>query len=226
LLGSPFGVSSLVAHRFDLRNLVRGLALAVRVGIVAACFLIWPGSLWHVGVGTRRLRPGGLACDVLVWRRLTPELGSARERRIPGRSRPGAPRHWSAVNTAGMLLLMQVDLVIVNAVFGAEATGRYGSILLMVALVHAGAESRHPDGELGRHGLLRGRGPGGPPAARRRSIKLLGVGLALPIGLLCGLGEPLLALWLGPAFADLHVVLALLVAHLTSTSPCGPSPSS
>lgn len=49
----------------------------------------------------------------------------------------------------------------------------------------------------------------------RRSVRLLAVGLALPIGLLCGMGAPLLTLWLGPAFADLETVLVLLVAPLT-----------
>jgi membrane protein EpsK len=100
-------------------------------------------------------------------------------------------------------------------VFGAEATGRYGSILLMVALVHAGAEVVTP---MVSSAVMAYYAAGDREGLRRlaaRSIKLLGVGLALPIGLLCGLGEPLLALWLGPAFADLHVVLALLVAHLT-----------
>jgi hypothetical protein len=49
----------------------------------------------------------------------------------------------------------------------------------------------------------------------RRSVRLLAVGLALPIGLLCGMGAPLLTLWLGRAFADLETVLLLLVAPLT-----------
>jgi membrane protein EpsK len=48
-----------------------------------------------------------------------------------------------------------------------------------------------------------------------RSVKLLGVALALPIGLLCGFGRPLLTLWLGPEFAQLNVLLILLVGHLT-----------
>src|SRR6202043_2517087 len=50
-----------------------------------------------------------------------------------------------------------------------------------------------------------------------RSVKILGIGLALPVGLLCGLGGPLLSLWLGPAFAKLELLLILLVGHLTVT---------
>jgi membrane protein EpsK len=48
-----------------------------------------------------------------------------------------------------------------------------------------------------------------------RSVKLLGLGVALPVGLLCGFGGPLLSLWLGPNFAFADLVLMLLVGHLT-----------
>ena len=48
-----------------------------------------------------------------------------------------------------------------------------------------------------------------------RAVKLLGIGLALPIGMLCGLGRPLLSLWLGPRFAELDLLLILLVGHLS-----------
>jgi membrane protein EpsK len=46
------------------------------------------------------------------------------------------------------------------------------------------------------------------------AVGLLAFGLALPVGLLCGLGRPLLSLWLGPDFAELDALLAILVAHL------------
>jgi membrane protein EpsK len=54
------------------------------------------------------------------------------------------------------------------------------------------------------------------------SVKLLGVGLALPIGLLCGFASPLLSLWLGPEFAQLDLLLILLAGHLTVNSAVRP----
>jgi membrane protein EpsK len=122
---------------------------------------------------------------------------------------------WAAVNQAGFLLLMQMDIVLVNALFGAEMTGRYGSLLLFPSLIHMMVDSvsvvlspaimaRYAVGDFdGLKGLV------------LRSVKLLGLGLALPVGLLCGFSRPLLVTWLGRDFANLDVLLVLLVGHLT-----------
>ncbi len=47
-----------------------------------------------------------------------------------------------------------------------------------------------------------------------RSLKLLGLGLAVPVGLLCGFANPFLETWLGPQFQHLDWLLVVLVAHL------------
>jgi membrane protein EpsK len=47
------------------------------------------------------------------------------------------------------------------------------------------------------------------------SVKFMGLAMALPIGLICGFAVPLLTLWLGPDFADLSLLLIILVSHLT-----------
>ena len=47
-----------------------------------------------------------------------------------------------------------------------------------------------------------------------RAIKFLGLVMALSIGLICGFSEPLLRLWLGPAFGSLGPLLFLMAIHL------------
>jgi membrane protein EpsK len=46
------------------------------------------------------------------------------------------------------------------------------------------------------------------------AVKYLGLLIALPIGLLCGLARPLLIVWLGPGFSDLSWLVVVLVSHL------------
>jgi membrane protein EpsK len=215
-ISSNFGVSSLITHRFDLRNIVRLFTSLSRVGVVMICFMLWPASLWHVGIGFMVSACVGLTGDVLVARRLTPQLridphdvDSGQFRALLGLS------GWSAINQVGFLLLMQVDLLIVNALFGADSTGRYGAVLMLPLLVHMALETvvavlspaimaRYAVGDVA-----------GVQQLATFSVKLLGVGLALPVGLLCGLGHPLLLLWLGPDFAHLDILLILLVGHLS-----------
>lgn len=216
ILSGNFGVASVITHRFDLRNIVRSLTSLSRVGIVALCFLFWPASLWFVAAGFMTSAWIGLIGDVLVWRRLAPQLYIDRREidRHQFRALMGLSG-WSAINQAGSLLLMQVDLLIVNAIFGAEMTGRYGSVLLFPALIYTMTETviavlspaimaRYAMGDI--EGMRR---------MASRSVKLLGIGLALPIGLLCGFSRPLLNLWLGPEFTSLDVLLILLTGHLT-----------
>jgi membrane protein EpsK len=216
ILSGTFGVASLITHRFDLRNVIRALTSLSRIGVVALCFTFWPASLWHVAIGFIISACIGLIGDVMVWKRLTPQLhidhrdiDSSQFRALLGLS------GWSAINQVGLLLLLQVDLLIVNVLFGAESTGLYGSVLLLPALVLMMTETvvavlspaimaRYAVGDIA-----------GMQRLASCSVKLLGVGLALPIGLLCGFGRPLLHLWLGPQFAQLDFLLILLVGHLT-----------
>jgi membrane protein EpsK len=216
VLSGNFGVASLITHRFDLRNIVRALASLSRIGVVVLCFLVWPPSLWHVALGFIIAAGISVIGDVLVWRSLTPQLHIDRHdidrhrfRALFGLS------GWSTINQIGFLLLMQTDLLIVNAMFGAEMTGRYGSVLLFPILIDTMTETilavlspaimaRYAVGDI--EGMRR---------IVSRSVKILGIGLALPIGLLCGFGRPLLNLWLGSGFAQLDFLLILLVGHLT-----------
>jgi membrane protein EpsK len=137
ILSGTFGVASLITHRFDLRNIIRGLTLVTRIGIVAFGFLLWPASLWYVAFGFMASACINLIGDVLVWRRVTPQLHIDRRNIDRGQFRALlGPSGWTAIGQVGFLLLLHADLLVVNALFGAESTGRYGSVLLLPYLVH------------------------------------------------------------------------------------------
>lgn len=215
IVSGTFSASSLITHRFDLRNFIKILTSLTRIGVVALCFAIWPASLWHVTAGFVFSAVISLVGDVWVWRAVTPELKLSLQdvefRQVGALARLGG---WSSVNQIGLLLLMQVDLLIVNAIFGAEMTGLYGSLLLFPMLIHMLMESLVT---VLSPAIMACYALGDAEGIRRivrRSIKLLGLGLAVPVGLLCGFGSPLLTLWLGPEFAQLDTLLVLLVGHL------------
>ena len=217
VLSGSFGVASLITHRFDLRNVIRFLTSLSRVLVVVFCFRFWSPSLWHVAAGFIVSAWVGLVGDLLVWKLLTPQLhidchDIDRDRFHALKGLGG----WAAVNQIGTLLLLQASLLIVNAMFGAEMTGRYGSMLLFPALIEMTTATvitvlspaimaRYAVGDIeGMRGIA------------SRSVKLLGLGLALPIGLLCGFCRPLLTLWLGSEFAQQDLLLVLLIGPLTA----------
>jgi membrane protein EpsK len=215
MVSGSFGVASLITHRFDLFNIVRSLTSLSRLGVVVLCFAIWSPSLWYVAAGFVISAAVGLIGDVMVWRRLTPQLYIDRRdidrRRLHSLAGLGG---WSAVNQAGALFLTQVNLVVVNMMFGAEMTGRYGSLLLFPTLIETMTGTVVTVLSPAIMACYAVGDVGGMRNIASRSVKLLGVGLALPIGLLCGFSRPLLSLWLGPDFAQFDFLLVLLVAHL------------
>jgi membrane protein EpsK len=216
ILSCSFGVSSIIRHRFDLQNILRTIVSLSRVGAVVISFTFWPASVWYVAAAFIISAGINLIGNILLWRRLTPQLHIKPSDIDPDRFRALVEvSGWSSINQVGTLLLMQVDLIIVNIMFGAQMTGRYGSVMLIatliltmtatvVAVLSPAIMARYALGDV--EGMKR---------IATRSVKLLGIGLAVPVGLLCGFGRPLLTLWLGPEFADLDILLILLVGHLS-----------
>ncbi|MBJ6128546.1 lipopolysaccharide biosynthesis protein [Microvirga splendida] len=216
VVSGNFGVSSLIKHRFDLRNIVLLTSQLTRTGIVVLCFSMLSPSLWWVAVAFIISACVNLVGDVIIWKALTPQLSinPYKVDRCKVQALLGLGG-WASVNQIGNMLLWQIDLLVINTFFGAEMTGRYGSVMLFVTLILTMTETlvsvlspaimaRYAVSDI--EGLKR---------IAIRSVKLLGLGLALPVGLLCGLGRPLLTLWLGPEFADLDLILILLVGHLS-----------
>lgn len=215
MVSGCFGVASLVRQRFDLRNLARGLVLVSRVGIVLAFASAGQLSLWHITLGFLASAFIGLLGDIVICRTLLPELRVSKASINPGKVaillNTGV---WSIGNQFGVILLMQADIFIVSALFGPDATGRYGALLVLVVLIHALAETiisvlwplilaYFAAGRLTEM-----------TAIAARAIRLLALAMAIPVGLLVGFANPFLTLWLGPTYADLDNLLTALIVCL------------
>lgn len=214
-LSSAFSVSSFCRNRFDLSNIVNIAASIVRVGVVVALFKLFVPSVWHIGAGMVVAGTLGIVGSTAIWRYLTPMLKIR-----PNLFSMQALRSlvgtggWMAVNQIGTLLYLSIDLIVVNKLLGADAGGRYGALMQWSALLR------------GIAGTLAGVfGPTilafyahddvlGLVHYARQSVKFLGLMIALPIGLICGLSRPLLHAWLGPEFTQLAPLMSLMTIHL------------
>jgi len=215
LLEANLAVSTFVYHRFDLRNLVRGVNLITRMAIPAFLFLLMPPDLWQVGIGFILGGLLGLLGFWWLWRALTPELNFSWAAVDFSRSRElVSVSGWALVNRLGMLLFLSADLVIVNWYFGADLTGQYGMLLMFPELIRQVVDALTSvlnPGIISRYAMQDFRGLA---QLASRSLKFLGIGLAIPIGLLCGFSGPLLRTWIGPEFQHLDLLLAVLIGHL------------
>jgi membrane protein EpsK len=215
-LQSPFGVSTYCLNRFDLQNAISLIQLVARIGVVVVFFSIVTPQIWHVGLAALAAMCLGWGWSIRLWRRLTPSLCIS----ISHFSRV-ALKHlfsmggWIAINSIGAILYLSIDLLVVNRMFGPESGGRYAAVMqwstLLRTLVAVVAGlfgptmlyfyARHDIDGLSRYG--------------QKAVKLVGLLMALPIGLICGLSTPLLQTWLGPKFADLAWLMSLMTVHLS-----------
>jgi O-antigen/teichoic acid export membrane protein len=193
-------------------NVVR---LMTQMGSVVVLFTVLTPRPWQVGVGIFLSSLFFLLGHGVLWRRLTPELGIRLNLfDIPLLKDMLGFSGWVLVNHVGSLLFRNIDLIVTNLIFGAEVAGRYGAVTIFPSMLRAFVGTLggvlvpivvtlYAQNDLSR--LVR---------LSRCSVKFIGLAVALPVGLLCGLAKPLLTLWLGPEFSDLSRLLIVLIMDL------------
>ncbi|HCB30647.1 MAG TPA: hypothetical protein DEP50_07980, partial [Acinetobacter lwoffii] len=130
VISAPFDVATFCRNRFDIRNVMAIMASLLRVSLVVVLFNLLHAEVWQVGIGIVAASLLSLGGAIWAWRRLTPELVID----VHGYS-PKAFKKlretgiWIALNQIGTLLLLSIDLLVVNRILGAEAGGRYASIM-------------------------------------------------------------------------------------------------
>lgn len=210
-LANPFLVSSFVSNRLDIRTWINMLGLIVQMAAIIAFFSYLSPMLWQVGVAFVIAGAVTLGCSVWSWRTLTPELRI--NPRHFDRNRIGdllSMGGWLTLNRLGSFLFAGTDLLLVNLLVGAKAGGQYGAVqqwalmlramalvvssVLMPTIMVRFAQEDH----------------GSIVRISSQAVKLIGLALALPIGLIAGLSRPLLTVWLGREYADLSSLMMIL----------------
>jgi O-antigen/teichoic acid export membrane protein len=214
-IGSNFACSTFAKNRFDVQRGIDALGFITQIGVVVALFTWAEGDLWYVGAGVAASAVVRQLGYQVSWRRLTPELsicrGSFDRTRLREILGMGG---WLMVNRVGSDLFLHVDLLIVNMVVGAHAAGLYAPGLQIAFVLRAIAgmisgvlvptySASFAVDDIDR--MVR---------ISKRIVKLLGLAMAIPIGIVCGLSEPLLVLWLGEEFRQVAPLLILMVIHL------------
>jgi len=216
VVGSSFGIATFVRNRLDIDRGIELLSSLTAVGVVVALFSAYEPRLWHIGVAVATGAIVRQAAYQLSWRYLTRPLRIAprcfrrdRLREILGM---GA---WLALGQVGTILVRQTDLLAVNLVIGAYATGLYApalSIHTMLRTLTSLAVSALAPTFVAYHALD---AEERLISATRRATRLVGAIMALPVGLVCGLASPLLRCWLGKEYTQTAWVVIALVFPLS-----------
>lgn len=215
VISAPFDVATFCRNRFDIRNILAILASLLRVLLVVALFNLMHAEVWQVGVGIVGASMLSLGGAIWAWRRFTPELvidmHGFSQKAFNKLRETGA---WISLNQIGTLLLLSIDLLVVNRMLGAEAGGRYSSIMQWSALLRglgltiAGVLAPTIIYYYARNEIDE------MITFTRQAVKFLGLFIALPVGLVSGLAKPLLLVWLGPDFVSLAPLMLIMTVHL------------
>ena len=212
---TPFDVASFCRNRFDLRSATTIGETLIKTLSVVIIFRYTPANLSYVGVGILLASLFSSARAVYFWRRLTPnlhvhlsgfDLSALKELTSTG--------GWIIVNQIGTVLFISIDLLLVNRLFGVESAGKYAAVMQWPALLRSLAWTVQAIFTPTVMKLYAKHDIGGVVHYCRTSIRTMGLLLALPIGLICGLSQPLLSVWLGPRFVPFAPLMSLMTVHL------------
>jgi|GEM_PF-611359 len=214
LVSSPFRLGTYVKQRFDVGNGIEILNQVCRYSVWILLFTFSTAAMWKVGVGYILGSFVFLLGNYLAFRKYVPaikvRLGGFEKKKFVDMTHTGV---WMTVAQFGGVLYIGIDLLIVNLILGPEAGGFYSPILqLSMAIRGMGSMMA---GLLLPMTLSSFALQDWDKLVRNMcvAIKFISLGMAIPVGIACGLGKPFLVLWLGPKFGDVSPLIWVMLVH-------------
>ena len=212
---SNFGVSLFAYNRLDLQNIINIVNTLVQVGMIILLFNIFTPSLAYIGGAYLIGAISASAVTIFFSRKINNHLKinirDFHKSKVKEIMEMGG---WVIINQIGSLLFLQIDLIVVNKLFGTLAGGEYSIVLMWSMLLRTIA------------GMLVGvltpviltyyamDKKGEIITLSKNAVKLTGYAMALPIGYICGFAPQLLSLWVGPEFVKLSPLMFVMLFHL------------
>jgi len=210
-----FTVSLYAYNRLDIINYINIVNAIMQIVIILFGFSVFGPSLTIVG-GAYLI--AGISVTIIAFflsRRVNPNLqiniNDFDYARLHNICETG---WWVIVNNIGALLFLSTSLILVNIFFGAAATGEYAIALQWVVLLYAIAGTL--SGVLTPIVLTYYAKEQTETLIKvsKSAVKLMGLFMALPIGLICGFSPMLLTIWVGQEYSLLAPLIVILTGNL------------
>ncbi|KKG75444.1 lipopolysaccharide biosynthesis protein [Methanosarcina mazei] len=209
------GVSLFAYNRLDIQCFLKIVNLLVRVVVILLLFFEFDPKLSHIGLANIIASISVFMMTVYFSKKINPHQKSSFSYfKLSKLKDIASTGNWLVVNQIGSLLFLQIDLIVVNKLFGTAAGGEYGALLVWSQLLRSTA------------GLLAGvltpiiftyyatNQFDKMIATSKSSVKFMGILMAIPIGCLCGFAPQILSIWIGSEFSRLSPLMWVLLGHL------------
>lgn len=217
---SNFGIILFAYNRLDLLNIINAINIFVQVGLILLLFKLYSPNLAYIGLAHLIAAIVAFVLTIFCSHKINPYIRV----NIKDFHRSKANEimelgGWVIIAQLGSLLFLQIDLIVVNKLFGTLAGGEYSiafmwsSVLrtiagVLISVLTPVILTCYIKGKTQELINL-----------SKSAIKLTGFALALPIGFICGFAPQLLSLWVGPEFAKLSPLIFLMLSHLVINLP-------
>jgi O-antigen/teichoic acid export membrane protein len=217
---SNFGVSIFAYNRLDLLNITNIINILVQVGLIILFFKLDSPNLAYIGLAYLIAAIVAFVLTVFFSHKMNPHLKiNIKDFRRSKANEIMKMGSWVIITQIGSLLFLQIDLIVVNKLFGTLAGGEYSiafiwsSVLrtiagLLISILTPVILTYYIRGKIEE--LI---------SLAKSAIKLTGFALALPIGFICGFAPQLLSLWVGPEFVKISPLMLIMLSHLVINLP-------
>lgn len=210
-----YGVSLFAYNRLDLQNIVNIINLVIQICLIVILFTAFSPKLSYIGFSYLVAALISFIVTVIFSRKISPHLNvNIQKFELSQLGKLTKIGGWMLIDQLGTLLLFQIDVIVVNKMFGTVAGGEYSTILMWSLLVKAiaGVLSSiltpivftYYAKEMYAEIIF----------ISKSAVKFMGLAIALPIGIICGFAPGLLSLWLGPEFSKLSLLMWILLSPL------------
>ncbi len=215
LLRSVISAPLFAHNRLDLLRLIDIIQISSRAFIIVLIFTIHNPQLMYIGIANLFSAIIAFVVAFYFGKKITPQLKiDFTNIDLKQMKEVSSMSGWVLINQVGFLLFLKVDLFIANKFIGSTQAGEYAAvlqwnnILRTVAGVFSGIISPvimiyYARNEIDK--LI---------SMLKIGVKLMGVIMAIPIGILSALSEDILALWLGEEFRHLGMLMTISLVPL------------
>lgn len=214
-LSSVYGVSLFAYNRLDIQTIIDAINVFVQVGLIVLLFYKFSPNLSYVGIAYLIGALVAFILTIYASKKINPHLKvNYTDFRTSQLKEMAGMSNWIIINQIGALLFLQVDLIVVNKLFGPTAGGEYATILMWSILLRSMAGvfagvltpiilTYYAINQFEQIITI-----------SKSAVKLMSLTMALPIGFLIGFAPQILSLWIGPEFIKLAPLMQVLIAHL------------
>jgi len=211
-----FTVQLFAYNRLDLQNLVNLVNLLTQTGLIVLLFAFFGPDLALVGDAYVIGAMVASGVSIVFAKRVCPYLSISihafDRNKVKDLLGMG---WWVIINQIGVLIFLSIDLIVVNLLFGSTIAGKYSIALMAVYLLRAIADQLSSVLTPIIFSYYALEKTNSLICISKSAVKLMGLAMALPIGLMCGFASHLLAIWVGSEFIDLAHLIVLLTLHLS-----------